>query len=61
MNTLYDNTFKFRVGDSDEKGGCTFIGGSWVDKTTDDLFKNKKIVIKKKDLACNKVSYVPDR
>ena len=39
---LYDNIFKFRVGDVDEKGGCTFIGGSWVDKTTDDLFKNKK-------------------
>ncbi len=36
---LYDNVFKFRVGDTDEKGGCTFIGGSWVDKTTDDLFK----------------------
>ena len=45
MNTLYDNTFKFRVGDSDEKGGCTFIGGSWVDKTTNDLFKDKKIVM----------------
>ena len=42
---LYDNIFKFRVGDTDEKGGCTFIGGSWVDKTTDDLFKNKKIVM----------------
>ena len=43
---LYDNIFKFRVGDVDkEKGGCTFIGGSWVDKTTDDLFKNKKIVM----------------
>ena len=45
MNTLYDNTFKFRVGDSDEKGGCTFIGGSWKDVTTDELFKGKKIVM----------------
>ena len=45
MNKLYDNIFKFRTGDTDEKGGCTFIGGSWVDKTTDDLFKNKKIVM----------------
>ena len=45
MIKLYDNIFKFRVGDTDEKGGCTFIGGSWVDKTTDDLFKNKKIVM----------------
>ena len=39
------HTFKFRTGDSDEKGGCTFIGGSWVDKTTDDLFKGKKIIL----------------
>ena len=37
--------FKFRTGDTDEKGGCTFIGGSWVDKSTDDLFKNKKVVL----------------
>ena len=39
------HTFKFRTGDTDEKGGCTFIGGSWVDKTTDELFNNKKIVL----------------
>ena len=42
---IKDHTFKFRTGDTDEKGGCTFIGGSWVDKTTDDLFKGKKIVL----------------
>ena len=35
--------FKFRTGDTDEKGGCTFIGGSWVDKTTDELFNKRKI------------------
>ena len=39
------HTFKFRTGDTDEKGGCTFIGGSWVDKTTDELFKGKRIVL----------------
>ena len=39
------HTFKFRTGDTDEKGGCTFIGGSWVDKTTDELFKDKRIVM----------------
>ena len=39
------HTFKFRTGDTDEKGGCTFIGGSWVDKTTDELFNNRKIVL----------------
>ena len=39
------HTFKFITGDTDEKGGCTFIGGSWVDKTTDELFKGKRIVM----------------
>ena len=42
---LIKHTFKFREGDSDEKGGCTFIGGSWVDKNTDELFKGKKVVL----------------
>jgi peroxiredoxin len=39
------HTFKFREGDSDEKGGCTFIGGTWKDVSTDDLFKGKRIVM----------------
>ena len=39
------HTFKFRTGDTDEKGGCTFIGGSWVDKNTDELFKGKRVVL----------------
>ena len=39
------HTFKFREGDSDEKGGCTFIGGEWKDVSTSDLFKGKKVVI----------------
>ena len=42
---VIDHTFKFRVGDSDEKGGCTFIGGSWKDVTTKELFENKKVVL----------------
>ena len=42
---IKQHTFKFRTGDTDEKGGCTFIGGSWVDKTTDDLFKGKRILL----------------
>ena len=42
---IIDHTFKFRVGDSDEKGGCTFIGGSWKDVTTKELFENKKVVL----------------
>ena len=39
------HTFKFRVGDSEEAGGCTLIGGEWKDVTTNDLFKGKKIVM----------------
>ena len=42
---LIDHTFKFRVGDSEEKGGCTLIGGTWKDVTTSDLFKDKKVVL----------------
>ena len=46
MNVKIKNhTFKFRVGDSEEKGGCTFIGGEWKDVTTDELFKGKKVVL----------------
>ena len=40
---LINHTFKFREGDTDEKGGCTFIGGTWKDITTDDLFKDRKV------------------
>ena len=39
------HTFKFREGDSDEKGGCTFIGGTWKDVTTDELFAGKRVVL----------------
>ena len=40
------HTFKFRTGDTDETdGGCTFIAKQWIDKTTDELFNNKKIVL----------------
>ena len=42
---IIDHTFKFRVGDSDEKGGCTFIGGEWKDVTSKELFAGKKIVM----------------
>ena len=42
---LINHTFKFREGDTDEKGGCTFIGGSWKDITTDELFNGKKVLM----------------
>ena len=42
---MKQNTFKFRIGDTDEIGGCSFIGGSWVDKTTDELFAGKRILL----------------
>ena len=44
-NEIINHTFKFRIGDDTEKGGCTFVGGQWRDVTTDELFKNKKIVL----------------
>jgi peroxiredoxin len=42
---LKPHTFKFREGDTNEIGGCSFIGGTWKDKTTDELFKDKRIVM----------------
>ena len=40
---IIDHTFKFRVGDSEEAGGCTLIGGEWKDVTTNDLFKDDEV------------------
>ena len=40
---IIDHIFKFRIGDTDEKGGCTFIGGEWKDVSTKELFGNKKV------------------
>ena len=42
---IIEHTFKFREGDSEEKGGCTLIGGTWKDVHTSELFKNKKIAL----------------
>ena len=44
MKIPYTN-FKTRIGDTDEVGGCTFIGGEWKDVDTEELFANKKIVL----------------
>ena len=42
------HTFKFRYGDDNEKGGCTFVGGSWEDVVSGDLFRDKKSLYSKK-------------
>jgi len=44
MKVPYVN-FKTREGDTDEVGGCTFIGGTWKDVDTEAIFKDKKIVL----------------
>jgi len=44
MRVPYTN-FKTRTGDSDEVGGCTFIGGEWKDIDTVEIFDNKKVVV----------------
>ena len=39
--------FKVRTGDdysTDSTGGCP-IGGEWINKTTDDYFKGKRVVL----------------
>ena len=44
MRVPYTN-FKTRIGDTNEVGGCTFIGGEWKDVDTAEIFDNKKIVV----------------
>ena len=38
-------TFKTRIGDNQSLGGGCAIGGQWKDVASDQLFKNKKIVL----------------
>ena len=38
-------TFKSRIGDNQSLGGGCSIGGEWKDINTNDLFKNKKVVL----------------
>ena len=38
-------TFKTRINDNETIGGGCAIGGEWIDVTTDDIFKNKKVII----------------
>mgnify|MGYP001178417474 CR=1 FL=1 len=43
--TLPKVTFKVRTGDqAPDDGGCP-IGGTWTDKTTDDYFKGKRVIL----------------
>ena len=44
MKVPYTN-FKTRTGDTDEVGGCTFIGGEWKDVDTTEIFDNKVVVV----------------
>ena len=38
-------TFKMREGDAAKNSHECAIGGKWVDKTTDDFFKGKRVVL----------------
>ena len=38
-------TFRTRIGDEVETDGGCAIGGQWINKTTDDFFKNKRVVL----------------
>ena len=38
-------TFKLREGDKAENKNECAIGGKWVDKSTDEFFKNKRVVL----------------
>ena len=38
-------TFRVRTGDEVETDGGCAIGGQWLNKTTDDFFKGKRVVL----------------
>ena len=38
-------TFRVREGDSVLEDGCSFEEGKWIDKTTDDYFAGKRVVL----------------
>ena len=38
-------TFRTREGDEVETDGGCAIGGQWINKTTDDYFKGKRVVL----------------
>ena len=38
-------TFRTRIGDEVETDGGCAIGGQWLNKTTDDFFKGKRVVV----------------
>ena len=38
-------TFRTREGDEVETDGRCAIGGQWINKTTDDYFKGKRVVL----------------
>ena len=52
MKVPYTN-FKTRTGDTDEVGGCTFIGGEWKDVDTTEIFDNKVVVVFALALLCS--------
>ena len=37
--------FKIREGDASETEGVCAIGGKWIDKSTDDFFKGKRVLL----------------
>ena len=38
-------TFRIRVGDTSDNEVACAIGGKWTSKTTDDFFKNKRVIL----------------
>ena len=38
-------TFKVRVGDVVLEEGCSFDEGEWIEHTTEDYFKGKRVVL----------------
>ena len=45
INKIPNVIFKTREGDTSERESACSIGGKWVDKSTDDFFKGKRVVL----------------
>ena len=37
--------FRIREGDSSDNEGVCAIGGKWINKSTDDFFKGKRVIL----------------
>lgn len=45
MNAVPSVTFRHRIGDEEPSDGGCPIGGEWVDLTSEEIFKDKRVIV----------------